>query len=109
VTGLNRGQQDLLDPAPALITQAQRAGLLYLQHIVALRIPIRGEHIEPPLTWGAPREGAATAGLPISARVHSDVYIFTRPHTTASPPASGDEGANDPVLVEHAWLEGEQA
>jgi hypothetical protein len=109
VTGLHRGRQDLLDPAPALITQAQRAGLLYLQHIVALRVPVRGGHIEPPLTWGAPRAEAAIDGLPISTRMHSDVYIFTRPHTPAPPPASRDENANNPVLGERAWLEGEQA
>lgn len=106
VTGLHRDHQDLLDPAPALITQAQRAGLLYLQHIVALRIPVRGEHIESPLTWGVPKAGAAAASLPVSARVHSDVFIFTR---TRSAPTSTSRYEDDPVLGERAWLEGEQA
>ncbi|NJP96432.1 hypothetical protein HCN51_44575 [Nonomuraea sp. FMUSA5-5] len=107
VTGLHRDQQSLVDPAPALIAQAQRAGLLYLQHIVALRVPVRGEHIESPLTWGVPRAEATAAGVPLSTRAHSDVFIFTRPRITVAPPASGDEGANNPMLGDRAWLEGE--
>jgi hypothetical protein len=107
VTGLHHGQADPVDPAPALIAEAQRAGLLYLQHIIALRVPVRGERLEPPLTWGLPRTGAAAGGLPASARVHSDLFIFTRPRTASI--TSTDQNANDPVLGESVWLEGEQA
>jgi hypothetical protein len=107
VTGLHHGQEDPVDPAPALIAEAQRAGLLYLQHIIALRVPVRGERLEPPLTWGVPTTGAAVGGLPVSARVHSDLFIFTRPRTASI--TSADQNVNDPVLGESAWLEGEQA
>ncbi|NJP95404.1 hypothetical protein HCN51_39230 [Nonomuraea sp. FMUSA5-5] len=113
VTGLHRHGHELLDPAPTLIATAQRAGLLYLQHIVALRIPLRGASIEPPITWGMSKTGTPVAGLPVSARVHSDVFIFTKQRPDSSPPTSGSRNTDDsedhPLLGEQAWLEGEQA
>ncbi|MFB4284974.1 hypothetical protein ACBJ59_57590 [Nonomuraea sp. MTCD27] len=104
VTGLHRGEQNLTDPGPALIAETQRVGLLYLQHIVALRTPINGQQMEPPLTWGVSRAGAAVPGVPVSARVHSDVFIFTKPRTEDA----GVRG-HHPMLGDQAWLEGEQA
>ncbi|MEV4581523.1 hypothetical protein AB0K16_50640 [Nonomuraea jabiensis] len=113
ITGLHRDGQELLDSAPALIAEAQRAGLLYLQHIVALRIPLRGAPIEPPITWGTSKAGTAVAGVPVSARVHSDVFIFTKQRPESSPPAPGFRNTDDPeghpLLGEQAWLEGEQS
>ncbi|MFB4285898.1 hypothetical protein ACBJ59_62345 [Nonomuraea sp. MTCD27] len=113
ITGLHRDGQELLDPAPTLIAEAQRAGLLYLQHIVALRLPLRSASIEPPITWGPSKASSAVAGLPVSARVHSDVFIFTKQRPESSPPTPGSrntDGSEDhPLLGEQAWLEGEQA
>ncbi|MEV4175694.1 hypothetical protein [Nonomuraea sp. NPDC049709] len=104
VTGLHRSEQNLTDPGPALIAETQRVGLLYLQHIVALRTPINGQQMEPPLTWGVSRAGAPIPGVPASARVHSDVFIFTKPRTEDA----GVRG-DHPMLGDQAWLEGEQA
>ncbi|MFI6991763.1 hypothetical protein [Nonomuraea wenchangensis] len=80
VSGLHR-QGGVVDPLPEIIVQAREAGLAYLQHIIALRHPARGERIEPDsLRRGlrALQELPGCAGLPASARVHSDVLLFTR-------------------------------
>ncbi|MEV4391236.1 hypothetical protein [Nonomuraea sp. NPDC049607] len=107
VTGLHR-QGDVADPMPKIITQARSVGLVYLQHIVALRHSARGECIEPDLL----RSGLAAlqdlpqcTGLPASARVHSDVLLFTRPrglpepHGRQAPPAgsAGSQAATGSI------------
>ncbi|SEN79155.1 hypothetical protein SAMN05660976_08329 [Nonomuraea pusilla] len=87
VTGLHR-QGGVVDPLPEVIVRARSVGLVYLQHIVALRHPARGERIEPdPLRHGLAglQELPACAGLPTSARVHSDVLLFTRPKGLSKP------------------------
>ncbi|MGW4409643.1 hypothetical protein [Nonomuraea bangladeshensis] len=88
VTGLHRAGR-VVDPLPEIIAQACEAGLAYLQHIIALHQPARGEHIEPDhLRHGLAtlQELPACAGLPASTRVHSDVLLFTRPRGLAEPP-----------------------
>ncbi|KAB8192563.1 hypothetical protein FH608_023965 [Nonomuraea phyllanthi] len=81
VTGLHRAEDRVVDPVPEVIRRARGAGLRYLQHIIALRLPVRGERIDPVMSQ---REVAAAqalppcAGLPVSARVHSDVLLFTK-------------------------------
>ncbi|RSN07368.1 hypothetical protein DMB42_22125 [Nonomuraea sp. WAC 01424] len=99
VTGLRR-QGAVVDPLPEIIGQARSAGLVYLQHIIALRHPARGDHIEPDLSrrgMDTLRELPQCDGLSTSARVHSDVLLFTRPRglplsdEPEAPPA-GDDG-----------------
>ncbi|MFI6184282.1 hypothetical protein ACIA8R_52755 [Nonomuraea sp. NPDC051191] len=88
VTGLYR-HGGMVDPLPEIITRARKAGLVYLQHIIALRHPARGERIEPAhLCRGlaATHELQVCADLPASTRVHSDVLLFTRPRGLAGPP-----------------------
>ncbi|MGW0805556.1 hypothetical protein [Nonomuraea sp. NPDC002799] len=87
VTGLHR-EGGVVDPVPELITCARAAGLVYLQHIIALRHPARGERIDPDLSRRALamlEELSERAGLPVSARTHSDVLLFTRPSRLEEP------------------------
>lgn len=87
VTGLHR-EGGVVDPVPQIIAQARRAGLVYLQHIIALRQPARGERIDPNLSHrgvAALQELPECAGLPVSARTHSDVLLFSRPRRLCEP------------------------
>ncbi|MFC4014790.1 hypothetical protein ACFOY2_46745 [Nonomuraea purpurea] len=86
VTGLHR-ESSVADPVPEIIALAREAGLVYLQHVIALRHPARGERIDPGLSrraLAAIEELPECAGLPASARVHSDVLLFTAPGATES-------------------------
>ena len=68
-------------PAPgadstAAIAAGRAAGLVYAQHVIALRVPLAdGQLIAPPGT--APPPGA------VCARVHADVLVLTKPGGTA--------------------------
>ncbi|MET9244905.1 hypothetical protein [Nonomuraea sp. NPDC003709] len=90
VTGLQR-EGTVVDPVPEVIELARDAGLVYLQHVIALRHPVRGERIEPYVSrcsLAGLRELPACAGLPASARVHSDVLLFAKPQMPSGPEAS---------------------
>ena len=55
-----------------------RAGLSYLQHVIALRAPICGEALGPGLPApGALGEASAEAAASIPHPVHDDVVVFT--------------------------------
>ncbi|MEV0623528.1 hypothetical protein AB0I81_60145 [Nonomuraea sp. NPDC050404] len=85
VTGLHR-EHEVADPVPEIIARARAAGLVYLQHIIALRHPARGEQTGPALSRRsqvAIEEPPECAGLPASVRVHSDLVIFTKPRLAA--------------------------
>ncbi|NRQ30925.1 hypothetical protein HII36_03615 [Nonomuraea sp. NN258] len=87
VTGLHY-QGRLADPLPEIIAQARAAGLVYLQHIIALRQSARGDRVQaclPGRGQVASQDLPQCAGLPASARVHSDVLLFIKP---AMPPCS---------------------
>jgi hypothetical protein len=93
VTGLHQAGP-VADPLPEIITRARAAGLVYLQHIIALRQPARGDRIELPLLGRAlavRQELPECTGLPASARAHSDVLLFTKPKTpsNSSTPMTG--------------------
>ncbi|GAA3118581.1 hypothetical protein GCM10010466_06890 [Planomonospora alba] len=82
ITGLRRQDGRAHDPAPELVRQAREAGLVYLQHIVALRIPAR-----PDAYPAAPTQAVAVAtgltgtpGVPTARRAHCDVLLFAKPH-----------------------------
>ncbi|PRY35104.1 hypothetical protein [Umezawaea tangerina] len=83
---------ELTDLTGAIVTAAQNADLLYLQHVVALHTPIRSGHLDlvdthQDLSDGAAlgearaRQLAAVRGLPAPhRRIHSDVLVFAQPH-----------------------------
>ncbi|NRQ34837.1 hypothetical protein HII36_23810 [Nonomuraea sp. NN258] len=105
VTGLHRTEHGVTDPTPRIIVQARHAGLVYLQHIVALRVRVTGEPIEAPAAWCPAMSGeSARAGLPASVRVHSDLLIFTKP----SGKPLGIPEVDGPVLGDRTWPEGVQ-
>ena len=56
-----------------VIAGARAAGLTYLQHIVALHIPVTGDHLAPP---PGPPDPAGPAA--VCARVHTDLLVFVK-------------------------------
>lgn len=89
---------ELTDPTGAVVASAQNADLLYLQHIIALHVPVRDgrlatESLTDPdraITSAATEEHARTEhraavrGLPAPhRRVHSDVLAFGQPQRPA--------------------------
>ncbi|MEV4471241.1 hypothetical protein [Nonomuraea sp. NPDC049504] len=87
VTGLHR-EGGVADPVPEIIARAREAGLVYLQHIVALRHPVRGQRIDADLSrraLAAIGELPEYAGLPATARTHADVLLFSRPRRLTEP------------------------
>lgn len=78
----------LLDPTGEVVTAAQHAGLHYLQHIIALRVPITDGQlqVEPTPAQQASLRHAAVLGWPARhLPVHEDLVLFTR--TGATRPA----------------------
>ncbi|QLH21812.1 hypothetical protein [Streptomyces sp. Rer75] len=74
----------LIDPSSLLTHTAHRAGLIAFDHIVLLEIPVRRgtlttRRARDPKTWPSPAssDGVGTRHV----RVHSDLYLFTRPRT----------------------------
>ncbi|MET8796613.1 hypothetical protein ABZV91_09190 [Nocardia sp. NPDC004568] len=62
----------LLDPAGPVVSAAQAADLLYLQHVIAA--PVTGHTITAP----APAE-QTTPGIPRHTVAHTDVLVFLQP------------------------------
>ncbi|MEU8175605.1 hypothetical protein AB0C14_22220 [Microbispora hainanensis] len=82
VTGLHLIEGRPHDPMPGLIREAQRAGLVYLQHIVAVHSPIRRRQIVLsllPAHIAARRTQAVSPHVPTVLRAHADVLIFSKP------------------------------
>ncbi|MFD2420387.1 hypothetical protein [Amycolatopsis pigmentata] len=101
---------ELVDPTGAVVASAQNADLLYLQHIVALHVPLRGgqfvtELIPDPDGSRAERDAravhrATVRGLPAPhRRIHSDVLVFAQPHQHAPLPVSAAERAQTNGVV----------
>ncbi len=85
----NARRQDngrLLDPAPALIRQASVLGFRYLQHVIALRVPIEGDTlvIQAHPTNFAELQDARSGALPPVVSVHADVCLLVKPWGHAS-------------------------
>lgn len=90
---------ELVDPTGAVVAAAQNADLLYLQHVVALHVPVRDGRLATELLPDADGSAAerrartehraVVRGLPAPhVRVHSDVLVFAQPHEHEPPPAS---------------------
>ncbi len=80
VTRNPRPQGRLFDLAAATVRLAQQAGLVYLQHVIALRAAIRdGRLVAPPsLRQRINTRNARARGLPVHLPVHEDVLVFQR-------------------------------
>ncbi|MGI5206188.1 hypothetical protein ACQEU6_32030 [Spirillospora sp. CA-108201] len=81
VTTARHHQGHLIDPAPAIIREARKAGFRYSQHIIAVRVPVEGDTLlvqVSPGSLGQLRDIRSRA-LPPAARVHADVCLLTRP------------------------------
>ncbi|MFC9973890.1 hypothetical protein ACFVH6_23625 [Spirillospora sp. NPDC127200] len=79
----------LVDPAPLFIRHASALGLRYLQHVIALRVPIEGDALAVqagPADLAHLRDTRSRA-LPPVVSVHADVCLFTK--TTRTDTAGG--------------------
>lgn len=78
---------ELRDPTGTVVACAQNADLLYLQHIIALHIPIRRGHFHlPPALAKAPARHHAPGRPTPHHRISSDVLVFAQPHDHQPPP-----------------------
>ncbi len=70
----------LVDQAPAIIRRAAQAGLTYLQHVIAVRVPVEGDAlvVQPGPAELAQLRRAQSAELPPVVSVHADVCLFAR-------------------------------
>ncbi|MEO3807190.1 DNA methyltransferase [Nonomuraea sp. B1E8] len=70
----------LVDLAPGIIRRAGAAGLAYVQHVIAVRVPVEGDALvvqADPAELGHLRR-AQSAELPPVVSVHADVCLFAR-------------------------------
>jgi hypothetical protein len=81
------------DRTGQLVTSAQYADLLYLQHIVAVHVPIHSGRFQVDLNDHDAEElhraqhRATVRSLPAPhVRIHSDVLVFAQPHDQAARP-----------------------
>ncbi|MGW4799978.1 DNA methyltransferase [Nonomuraea sp. NPDC004297] len=70
----------LVDLAPGIIRRAAGAGLSYIQHVIAVRVPVEGDAlvVQPGPAELAQLRHAQSAELPPVVSVHADVLLFTR-------------------------------
>jgi hypothetical protein len=70
----------LIDPAPWIIRHCGAVGLRYIQHVIALRVPVGKDSLvvqAQPADFAELREAAASA-LPPVVSVHADVCLFVK-------------------------------
>ncbi|MEO3807246.1 hypothetical protein [Nonomuraea sp. B1E8] len=80
VTTARHERGRLVDLAPAIIRRATVAGLAYIQHIIAIRVPIQGDTLvvqSNPAELAQLRHAQSTE-LPPLVSVHADVCLFAR-------------------------------
>ncbi|MFI6298344.1 DNA methyltransferase [Nonomuraea sp. NPDC050790] len=70
----------LVDLAPGIIRRADAAGLAYVQHVIAVRVPVEGDAlvVQPGPAELAQLRRVQSAELPPVASVHADVLLFAR-------------------------------
>jgi hypothetical protein len=73
----------LVDPAPRIIREAAGLRFRYVQHIIAVRVPVDGDTL---VVQADPRglaqlRDVRSRALPPVARVHADVCLFTKPQS----------------------------
>jgi hypothetical protein len=88
---------ELFDPTGPLVACAQNAGLLYLQHIIALHAPLR--HRQPPsattvtTTPAAHERGCAAS----HRRISSDVLVFAQHRDHQQSPTFATRAETEPM------------
>jgi hypothetical protein len=65
----------LIDPTGVVVTAAQNADLLYLQHIVVVHAPVRDDEFMIENPHPRPRTQPTT-----HHRIHTDLLVFAQPH-----------------------------
>jgi hypothetical protein len=70
------GPGDIPDLSLA-VARARAAGLVYAQHVVLVHAAIDGDQLRP--LPGPGLDGASPAEDPLSARIHSDLLVLTKP------------------------------
>ncbi|MDX6738144.1 hypothetical protein [Actinocorallia sp. A-T 12471] len=81
VTTARYAQGRLFDPAPRIVRNARRAGLRYVQHAIAIRVPVDGDVLvvqAGPDDLAQLRDPRETV-LPPVVSLHADVCLFTKP------------------------------
>ncbi|GLZ16274.1 hypothetical protein Acsp04_65090 [Actinomadura sp. NBRC 104425] len=75
----------LIDPAPRVIQHANALGFRYVQHVIALRVPVEGDclMVQATPTELAQLRDVRSRALPPVVTVHADVCLFTRPDNRA--------------------------
>ncbi|WP_158566766.1 hypothetical protein [Actinomadura craniellae] len=71
----------LVNPSPRIVQRASALGFRYVQHVIALRVPVEGDVLvvqAGPEGMGQLRDVRSRA-VPPAARVHADVCLFTKP------------------------------
>jgi hypothetical protein len=106
-------QGELIDPTGAVVASAQNADLLYLQHIVALHMPVRDGRFAPESPTDADRaitsatavqqaraaHRAALRGLPTPhRRIHSDVLVFAQPQSPVGSVSPAEQVLDSDVI-----------
>jgi modification methylase len=78
VTRNPRPQGRLFDVAATTVQLAQQAGLVYLQHVIALHAAIRDGRLiaRPSLRQRTNTRNARARGVPVHLPVHEDVLVF---------------------------------
>ncbi|MFA1542715.1 hypothetical protein [Actinomadura monticuli] len=78
----------LIDPAPRIIRHAQSLGFRYVQHVIALRVPIEGDAlvVQAGPTDLAQLRDTRSSALPPTVGVHAAVSLFKKPQKPAGPP-----------------------
>jgi len=80
VTRNPRPQGRLFDLTAATVQLAQQAGLVYLQHVIALHAAIRGSRLvaPPSLRQRINTRNARARGVPVHLPIHEDILVFQR-------------------------------
>ena len=79
----------LWDPTGPMVTAAQNADLLYLQHIIAIHLPARDLRLHRPAHDRTPAVGGR------HRRVHSDVLVFAQPQDRQDQPGRCEQPEPD--------------
>lgn len=81
VTRNPRPHGRVFDLTTATVRLGRQAGLVYLQHVIALHAAIRDGRLvaSPSLRQRINIRNARARGLPVHLQVHEDVVVFQRP------------------------------